>query len=101
VPDRTRDYDCRMPVYEFLCSACGERFEELVAVGTASAPCPACATDGAERVLSSPAPAARLLKGPGDTRRQERRNAELRTKTKADFKARRARARARAKGSDG
>ena len=88
-----------MPVYEFLCPACGERFEELAEVGTDSAPCPACATEGAPRVLSSPAPAARLVTSSGDTRKQERRNAELRTKTKADFKARRARA--RAKGGDG
>jgi putative FmdB family regulatory protein len=90
-----------MPVYEFLCSACGERFEELVALGTASASCPACSTGGAERVLSVPAPTARLVKGRGETRKQERRNADLRTKTKADFKARRAQARAKAKGGDG
>jgi putative FmdB family regulatory protein len=90
-----------MPVYEFLCPVCRERFEELAAVGTDSAPCPACATEGAPRVLSSPARAARLVKSSGDTRKQERRNAELRTKTKADFKARRASARARAKGGDG
>ena len=90
-----------MPVYEFLCSACGERFEELVPVGTESAQCPACATEGAERVLSAPAPTARLVKSRGDTRKQERRNAKLRTATKADFKAKRARARARARGHDG
>jgi putative FmdB family regulatory protein len=101
VPVRTPDYDARMPVYEFLCSACGERFEELVALGTESAPCPECSTNGAERVLSVPAPTARLVKSRGEARKQEGRNEKLRTKTKADFKARRARARARAKGGDG
>ena len=29
-----------MPIYEFECEECGERFEELVAASTVSAPCP-------------------------------------------------------------
>jgi putative FmdB family regulatory protein len=40
-----------MPVYDFECPACGERFEALVAVG-ASAPCPACGASEATRRLS-------------------------------------------------
>lgn len=42
-----------MPIYEFECGACGERFEELSAVGTEAARCPACETEGAQRRLSS------------------------------------------------
>lgn len=42
-----------MPIYEFECAACGERFEELSAAGTRTAVCPACETEGAERRLSS------------------------------------------------
>jgi putative FmdB family regulatory protein len=42
-----------VPIYEFECGACGERFEELMAAGTATATCPACGTDGAKRRLSS------------------------------------------------
>lgn len=42
-----------MPIYEFECEACGERFEELSAVGTESATCPSCATEGSKRRMSS------------------------------------------------
>jgi putative FmdB family regulatory protein len=48
-----RQYDQYMPIYEFECGGCGERFEELVAAGTESASCPACGTENAERRLSS------------------------------------------------
>lgn len=42
-----------MPIYEFECAACGERFEELSAVGTESATCRACGAEGAPRRLST------------------------------------------------
>jgi len=42
-----------MPIYEFECGSCGERFEELSPAGTETATCPACAKAGAERRLSS------------------------------------------------
>ena len=42
-----------MPIYEFECAECGERFEELSAAGTEAATCPACGAEGAERRLSS------------------------------------------------
>ena len=42
-----------MPMYEFECGACGERFERLVDVGTETAVCTNCGTAGAERRLSS------------------------------------------------
>ena len=42
-----------MPIYEFECAECGERFEELSAAGTESATCPTCGAEGAERRLSS------------------------------------------------
>ena len=90
-----------MPMYEFLCAACGERFEELVAAGTEAAPCPACGRDGATRVLSAQATPFRLVKGRGDTRKQERKNADLGRRTKAEFKERRRRARERSRGGDG
>jgi len=54
-----------MPIYEYSCRACGQRFEELV-FGQAPAPaCPTCAGADVERLLSavavgrseSPAPA--------------------------------------------
>ena len=42
-----------MPIYEFECAACGERFEELSAAGTETATCPACGEGSAQRRLSS------------------------------------------------
>ena len=40
-----------MPIYEFECSKCGARFEELVAAG-AKAPCPQCKSLNVERRYS-------------------------------------------------
>ena len=80
-----------MPIYEFRCASCGERFEALVDAGTETAPCRVCGADGAPRVLSAQAAPFGLVKSGGDKRRQERSNEALRTRTKADFKARRRR----------
>jgi len=82
-----------VPIYEFRCGSCGERFEALVDVGTEAQECRHCGADGAERVLSAQAAPFGLVKTPGAARQQEARNAELRTKTKADFKQRRQAAR--------
>jgi putative FmdB family regulatory protein len=96
---RTRDAGCRrgyhrlVPIYEFRCEACGERFEALVDPGTESAECRVCGAAGARRLLSGQAPRLAHVKSPGATRAQERRNAQLRARTKADFAARRRRAR--------
>ena len=82
-----------MPLYEFRCDRCGERFEALVDAGTESASCRICAAEGAVRVLSAQAAPFGLVKSMGAARRQETRNTELRRKTKADFVARRQRGR--------
>jgi len=42
-----------MPIYEFECGDCGERFEELVAANTEQADCPSCGAAGARRRLST------------------------------------------------
>jgi putative FmdB family regulatory protein len=86
-----RGYHRPVPIYEFRCGACGERFEALVDAGTEAAGCRACGAEGARRVLSAQAAPFGLVKPAGAKRRQERRNAELRTRTKADFAARRRR----------
>jgi len=41
-----------VPIYEFECAGCGERFEELVPAGTASRPCPACGSDAPHRLAA-------------------------------------------------
>jgi putative FmdB family regulatory protein len=87
-----------MPIYEFVCDRCGERFEELVPAGTDTVECDSCRAPGAHRVLSPPAELARLVKSPGDRRKQERRNADLHARTKASFKERRRKAREAKKG---
>jgi putative FmdB family regulatory protein len=40
-----------MPIYEFQCSKCGARFEELVRAGQAAA-CPRCESSEVERRFS-------------------------------------------------
>ena len=72
-----------MPIYEFRCAACGERFEALVAVGTGTVGCRLCGAEGAERVYAAPAPPMHLVKSPGERRKQERKNEQLRAATKA------------------
>jgi putative FmdB family regulatory protein len=41
-----------VPIYEFECARCGERFEELVPVATEAWPCPACGADAGRRLSS-------------------------------------------------
>jgi putative FmdB family regulatory protein len=82
-----------VPIYEFRCDRCGERFEALVAAGTESQRCANCGAEAAPRVFSAQAAPFGLVKSGGEARRQESRNAQLRQRTKADFKARREHAR--------
>jgi putative FmdB family regulatory protein len=41
-----------MPIYEYRCRACDERFEELVRNPDVVVPCPSCGDRNAERLLS-------------------------------------------------
>ncbi|MBI5815456.1 MAG: zinc ribbon domain-containing protein [Nitrospinae bacterium] len=43
-----------MPIYEYVCKACGEQFEKLTALANAHLPCecPKCGEKTGERVLS-------------------------------------------------
>jgi putative FmdB family regulatory protein len=88
-----------VPLYEFECGRCGARFEDLVGAGTETADCRECGAEGARRVYSPPAPEPRIVQAGGAVRRQEARNADLRARTKRDFKAARRRAEARREGS--
>lgn len=46
-----------MPMYDFLCTACGEKFEELVLTKDAASPvCPQCGSTATERQMSVPSP---------------------------------------------
>ncbi len=65
-----------MPIYEFECDGCGERFEELVAAGAADVPCPRCGTTRARRLFSPLSPPGRQPRGArvrsDESRRRER-----------------------------
>jgi putative FmdB family regulatory protein len=81
-----------VPLYEFECDACGERFEELVRAGTASPGCPHCGAKRSRRLLSPVAPPGRQPRGAGvkagESRRREREAA--RSKRLAETKRKRA-----------
>jgi putative FmdB family regulatory protein len=70
-------YDCRaMPVYEFECEQCGERFEELTSSDTRNFACPNCSSARSRRLLSPVSPAGRQPRGAGvrsdESRRRDR-----------------------------
>lgn len=45
-----------MPLYEFVCQACGASFEDICAAGAAAPACPECGENAAERKISAPGP---------------------------------------------
>ena len=71
-----------MPMYEFRCGACGERFEALVEVGTESSWCRAVTRLAHPGPLAQAAPFG-LVQTFGQARKRERANAELHAKAKA------------------
>ena len=52
-----------MPIYEFECEGCGERFEELVAAGVEGIECPQCGSKRTRRLISSVSPPGRQPRG--------------------------------------
>jgi len=64
-----------VPIYEFECEQCGERFEELLAVEAGPPPCPACDAAGARRLVSPVSPPGRQPRG-GKVRSDESRRRE-------------------------
>jgi putative FmdB family regulatory protein len=44
---------CSVPIYDYACASCDERFEELVRSDAPPPPCPACGDEKSERLLSS------------------------------------------------
>jgi putative FmdB family regulatory protein len=59
-----------MPIYEFDCAGCGERFEELVGVGETPR-CPRCGGGDVRRRISLVAPPPKIGLRGGDARRSE------------------------------
>jgi putative FmdB family regulatory protein len=52
-----------MPIYEFECEGCGDRFEELVGAGAETAPCPECGSERTRRLISGFSPPGRQPRG--------------------------------------
>jgi putative FmdB family regulatory protein len=98
---RLPQYHGLVPIYEFSCAACGERFEALVPPGTASTACPACGETDSERVMSLPAQPMRLAKSPRERRRLEDARGTSRDGANRRFKEARRAAKARAVRRDG
>ena len=94
-PVRGRHYDQLVPIYEFDCSACGARFERLVAAGTERAACPECGAEDATRLLSSFAAPVRQM-----TANQRRRAEDKRGTDRDGARSRFKRSLARARGKD-
>ena len=82
-----------MPIYEFRCEACGALLEGLVPAGTDSIPCAECGAERTVRLLSAPGAPMHLVKGRGEARKQEQRNARLQADTRAQLKDARRKAR--------
>jgi putative FmdB family regulatory protein len=65
-----------MPVYEFECEQCSQRFEELVASDAQAPACPECGAAQTRRLLSPLSPASRQPRGigvrSGEAQRRER-----------------------------
>ncbi len=65
-----------MPIYEFECEQCGERFEELVGAGAAPPGCPSCGSAQTRRLMSPLSPPGRQPRGAkvrsGESQRRER-----------------------------
>ena len=64
-----------MPIYEFECEGCGERFEELVGAEAAAA-CPTCGSERTRRLYSAVSPPGRQPRGAAvrssESRRREK-----------------------------
>ncbi len=68
-----------MPIYEFECEECGNRFEELVPGEAAEVACPSCGSTRVRRLMSAVSPPGRQPRGGAvrsdESRRRERESA--------------------------
>jgi len=56
-----------MPIYEYVCSKCGEKFEKLTALADAhkTQECPKCGKMAGERILSAASLGSSNVRGAG------------------------------------
>ena len=65
-----------MPIYEFECAKCGNRFEELMASSAEIPACPDCGATRAKRQFSSVSPPERVMPRGANVRDSESRRRE-------------------------
>ena len=65
-----------MPIYEFECAECGNRFEELMESGADAPACPSCGAGGGRRRLSPVSPPERVTPRGAKVRDSESRRRE-------------------------
>ncbi len=81
-----------MPLYDFACDACEERFEALAKPGE-TPPCPACGAEATRRLFTAIAPPLKFgLRGRA-ARESNSRRSEREAQKKEAFKAERKRKR--------
>lgn len=56
-----------MPIYDYACPTCEERFDELVSFEASAPPCPSCGGEESERLLSTFATSSKSNKSGGFT----------------------------------
>lgn len=70
-----------MPIYEFECEECGDRFEELLGASASPPACPSCGAANARRLISGVSPPGRQPRGAAvrsdESRRREREAARV------------------------
>jgi putative FmdB family regulatory protein len=91
-----------MPLYEYECEACGDRFEQLVGstagIDSEEVVCPRCGSRDVRKLMSGYAPVSRQLT-PRQRRRLEAKRGVDRGGAKQRFKERRAARRGAGRGS--
>jgi len=76
-----------MPIYEYACESCGERFDKLMSLNDPAPPCPACGAVDVRKLVSA---ASFVLKGSGwykDLYGLESGSRETKSSSKSDSKS--------------
>jgi putative FmdB family regulatory protein len=74
-----------MPIYEYVCARCGERFELLVR-GQMTAACPSCKSEALERLTSLPMVRSETTRSQALRAARKRDAAQAREKTHEQLK---------------
>jgi putative FmdB family regulatory protein len=79
-----------MPIYDYVCRACGHEFEALTRGSSSKLPkCPECQSEDAERMLSMPRVKSETTKGLAmrAAKRRDAQQASDRTRAQREYEA--------------